>query len=224
MTRFIKSTVWIVFAVPVAYLAIIWNKLPERVPMHYNLKGEVDRYGNKMELLVLAAFITAINIGVYFLLVNINRIDPKKKYRMDNLPRMRQIAFFICIFISAIACFVLYSLSNEVKKFNPNFIVVGIGLLFTLLGNYFYSIKPNYFAGIRTPWALENENNWKLTHQLSGKLWFGGGIAIVVVGLLLKDTFLFVSLMAIILIMVIVPIVYSYRLYAKEKKQRQTEK
>jgi uncharacterized membrane protein len=218
MTRFIKSTVWIVFAVPVAYLAIIWSKLPERVPMHYNLKGEVDRYGNKTELLLLTAFITAINIGVYFLLVNINRIDPKKKYRMDNLPRMRAMAFIINIFISAIACFILYSIQNEVTKFNPNFIVVGIGILFTLLGNYFYSIKPNYFAGIRTPWALENENNWKLTHQLGGKLWFGGGIAIVVVGLLLKETFLFVSLMAIILVMVFVPIVYSYRLYAKEKR------
>lgn len=221
MTRFIKTTVWIVFAVPVAYLALIWNKLPEIVPMHYNLKGEVDRYGNKTELLLLTAFITALNIGVYFLLVNINRIDPKKKFRMENLPRMRAMAFIICIFMSAIACFLLYSIQNEFTKFNPNFIVVGVGILFTLLGNYFYSIKPNYFAGIRTPWALENENNWKLTHQLGGKLWFIGGLVIVAIGLLLKENIsLFVALITIILIMVIIPIVYSYRLYAKEKKQR----
>ena len=220
MTRFIKSTVWIVFAVPAVYLAMIWNKLPERVPMHYNLKGEVDRYGSKTELLLLTAFIIALNIGVYFLLVNINRIDPKKKYRMDNLPRMRAMAFIINIFMSAIACFILYSIRNGVTKFNPNFIVIGVGVLFTLLGNYFYSIKPNYFAGIRTPWALENENNWKLTHQLGGKIWFGGGIVIVIVGLILKEIFLFVSLIAIILIMVIIPVVYSYQLYAREKKQR----
>jgi uncharacterized membrane protein len=164
--------------------------------------------------------VTAINIGVYFLLVNINRIDPKKKYRMENLPLMRKLAFVVCIFLSAIGCFILYTIQNEMNEFNPNFIVVGIGFLFTLLGNYFYSIKPNYFAGIRTPWALENENNWKLTHQLGGKIWFAGGLAIVAVGLLLKETFLFIALMAIILIMVVVPIVYSYRLYAKEKKSK----
>jgi uncharacterized membrane protein len=102
-------------------------------------------------------------------------------------------------------------------KFNPKFIVIGIGLLFSVIGNYFYTIKPNYFAGIRTPWALENEENWRLTHQLGSKLWFVGGIVIVITGLLLKEVALIVALFTIILFMVIVPIVYSYRLYVKQK-------
>ena len=217
MSKFIKTAIWIVFAIPAAYLAILWNKLPERIAMHYNLKGEADRFGDKTELMILVAVITAINIGIYFLLVNINRIDPKKKFSKDNLPRMRNIAFFISIFMSAVACFLIYNMGKEEATFNPNFLVVGIGILFTILGNYFYSIKPNYFAGLRTPWALENENNWRLTHQLGGKLWFVGGLAIVVAGLLLKEILLFIALMIIILVMVVIPIAYSYRLYKKEK-------
>src|SRR5690606_35992435 len=36
---------------PFLYLALIWKQLPGQVPMHYNLQGEVDRYGDKTELL-----------------------------------------------------------------------------------------------------------------------------------------------------------------------------
>lgn len=218
MNKLIKYLVWLIFIVPAAYLAFIWNELPEKVPMHYNLKGEIDRYGNKSELFIMIAVLFVINIGVYFLLSNINRIDPKKKYREENLPRMRSLAFAISIFFSAIACFILYSCVHAGIKFNPKFIVVGIGLLFTVIGNYFYTIKPNYFAGLRTPWALENEENWRLTHKLGGKLWFAGGIVLAITGLFLNNTALFIVLMATILIMVAIPIVYSYRLYVKQKK------
>ena len=41
---------------PAIYLASIWKTLPEKVPMHYNLKGEPDRFGNKTELLVMMAY------------------------------------------------------------------------------------------------------------------------------------------------------------------------
>ena len=55
-------------------------------------------------------------------------------------------------------------------------IFVIIGLLFAFLGNYFKTIKPNYFIGIKTPWTLENEEVWKKTHLIGGKLWFIGGL------------------------------------------------
>jgi uncharacterized membrane protein len=28
-------------------LAVIWNTLPEKVPTHWNYKGEVDKWGDK---------------------------------------------------------------------------------------------------------------------------------------------------------------------------------
>ena len=217
MNKLINYLVWLIFIAPVAYLAFIWNELPEKVPMHYNLKGEIDRYGSKSELLILIGIVTVINIGIYFLLANINRIDPKKKYREENLPRMRSLAFAISIFLSAIPCFIFYSILHVGLKLNPKFIIVGVGLLFTIIGNYFYTIKPNYFAGLRTPWALESEENWRLTHKLGGKLWFAGGLLLAIVGLFLNNTALFIVLMLTILIMVAVPIAYSYRLYAKTK-------
>ena len=32
-----------------------------------------------------------------------------------------------------------------------------------------HSIKPNYFVGMRLPWTLESEANWRSTHQFASR-------------------------------------------------------
>jgi len=216
MNKLIKIVIWLVWAVPVVYLAATWNRLPEQVPLKYGLNGEPIRYGTKSELFMILAILLAVNIGVYFLLVNINRIDPKKKYREENLPRMRRLAFAISIFMSAISCFIIYSSLGTSPKFNSKIIVVAVGLLFAVVGNYMYNIKPNYFAGIRLPWTLENEDNWKKTHMLAGKLWFAGGLLVALTALFLPDKIALIFTFSIIILLTIIPTVYSYRLYKKQ--------
>ena len=218
MDKFIKYFIWVVFISPVVYLAAAWKTLPEKVPMHYNLKGEVDRYGNKTELLTLLAILVTVTIGVYFLMVNIHRIDPKRKYSSENISRMRRFAFAICIFLAALTCFFIHSSQHAEMKFNARFITVGIGLLFAVIGNYLYNIKPNYFAGIRTPWALENEENWRLTHRLASKIWFAGGLLLAVLGFFLSSTAAFILMMVVIAVLVLIPFIYSWRIYTRMKK------
>ena len=43
----------ILLSATVIYLAVNWKDLPEKIPGHYNIMGEVDRWGNKGELLIL---------------------------------------------------------------------------------------------------------------------------------------------------------------------------
>jgi uncharacterized membrane protein len=88
-----------------------------------------------------------------------------------------------------------------------------------MLGNYFQTVRPNYFIGIRTPWTLENEQTWKKTHRLGGRLWMAGGILIVFISFIIRSNNALAITFAIILsVMVIVPIVYSYIEFQKEKK------
>nr|WP_232288629.1 DUF1648 domain-containing protein [Bacillus cereus] len=46
----------------IIFLIIIWGRLPEEVPAHYNAYGAVDRWGSKWELLLLPG------IGAFILL------------------------------------------------------------------------------------------------------------------------------------------------------------
>jgi uncharacterized membrane protein len=88
-----------------------------------------------------------------------------------------------------------------------------MGLLFLVLGNYMYSVKPNYFIGFRVSWTLQNEDNWRKTHQLAGKLWVAGGLLITLASLLLPTIPGIIVSGIILLAMIIAPGVFSYRYY-----------
>jgi len=146
MTRYFKYLIWPIALVPLVYLLSIWQGLPEEMAMHFDLKGNPDRYGNKSELLIMAAALSAMSILIYFGLSNIYKIDPKK-YAADNKDRLHRMGFAIAIFIVALTCFIIYSTSKGNMRMSMRYIFAGIGLLLCLMGNYMHTIKPNYFAG-----------------------------------------------------------------------------
>ena len=41
------------FVLSIFYIFVMWGKLPEEIPGHFNGAGEVDRWGSKMELFIL---------------------------------------------------------------------------------------------------------------------------------------------------------------------------
>src|SRR5688572_8306984 len=70
--------------------AVTWPSAPDRVPVHWNWSGEVDRYGGRFEgLLALPLMATA----VYVLLRLAPRIDPGRA----NYPGFRGVYTFIRI-------------------------------------------------------------------------------------------------------------------------------
>lgn len=214
MEKIKKEIPFISIAVlPFVYLAYIWNRLPESVPMHWNASGEIDDYGSKNELL----FVLLLLVGLpYLIFLVIPHIDPKQKLQnMGN--KLNNLRFILSLFMSALAIFILYSMQQKIR--NPGFIFAIIGLLFTFLGNYFKTIKPNYFIGIRTPWTLENEEVWKKTHLLGGKMWFVGGLLMAMTFVLPEPLNLY-AFLGITAIISIIPIVYSYLEFKKLKSQQ----
>lgn len=219
MNKYFKVLIWPIGIAPIAYLATSWSSLPEKVALHFDLKGNPDRYGNKNELLIMVLLFGLMSIGVFYLLANVYRIDPKKN-APENKDRLQRLGFVIGVFMSGLACFIIYSSVKEGFQLGVNYVFAAVGLLYCFIGNYMHTIKPNYFAGFRLPWTLNNEENWRKTHLLAGKLWFVGGLVIAVVCLLLPDTISIIAFFTITMIMVIIPAVYSYRLYKAEKTNK----
>lgn len=212
MTTLKKELPYILIAlIPFIYLAFIWNKLPDTVPMHWNVKGEIDRFGSKDELWGLTAMLSGLG---YFLFLIIPKIDPKGKLsKMGN--KLNNLRLMMALFMSALSMLIIYSVQQAESK--PTLIFALIGLLFAGLGNYFKTIKPNYFIGIRTPWTLENEEVWKKTHLFGGKLWFAGGLLIFILSLIIPIVYSFYVLMTVTVIISIIPIIYSYIEFKKLK-------
>jgi uncharacterized membrane protein len=191
-----------IILLPAIYLAFVWNTLPEEVPMHFNAKGEVDRYGSKDELIGL---LFMLNLPLYFIMRFAPQIDPKKKINEKQLFGLRLV---LHLFISAIALFIIYS-TQQGALANPFGIVSLVGLLFAALGFFFRSIKPNYFIGIKTPWTLESEEVWNMTHRVSGPVWIAGGIFMALSPLFAKAASVYIIL-GVTFGLAIFSVVYSY--------------
>ena len=203
-----------IISLPFLYLATLWKDLPDQVPMHWNIHGEIDRYGDKIELLLIP-FILPVFTYVLFLIVP--KIDPKNQIgQMGN--KYDLLKFLLTTFMSVLALFIIYSAQNQ-SLTNPNYVLLLIGILYIILGNFFKTIKANYFMGFRTPWTLENETVWKKTHELGGILWFIGGFAVVISSLIFNQELNFYIFMSITIIIALFPIVYSYLVFKRLQNQ-----
>lgn len=203
----------IVLSLPFVYLLFIWNHLPSTIPVHWNINGEIDRYGNKLQLLLVPILLPLVT---YLIFLIIPKIDPKNKLNQMG-SKLQSLKLWMTAIMSILSIFIIYSAKNQ-SITNPNNMILLIGLLYIVLGNYFKTVKPNYFIGIRTPWTLENEYIWKETHKLGGVMWFVAGIIVVLSSLFIQHELMHRIFLIITVVISIIPLLYSYLLHIKQKK------
>ena len=214
MSKKMKEAILItIVLLPLIYLALIWKSLPDIVPTHFNVEGDPNDWSNKTTLIYITSGVT---IGIYLLMLIIPFIDPKKKIeQMGN--KYYNLRFILTLFMSILAIYIIFvSKIGTMKGSNGLFII--IGAFFAALGNYFQTVRANYFVGIRTPWTLENENVWKKTHRLGGQIWMIGGVLLIIFAFTIRNNNIYALIFAgILAVMIIVPIIYSYKAFQKEK-------
>lgn len=198
----------IVILLPIVAGLVFWEKLPSEMPMHWNAAGEVDGWCNK----VFFVFgIPPILLALQWLCVIATATDPKKENHQQKILRL---AFWcvpaLSLLLNAITYATAFGIAVSIEVILPVF----MGLLFAVIGNYLPKCKQSYTIGIKIPWTLNSEENWNRTHRLAGWVWMAGGIAIALLGLLnlFHIAYLF---FAVILVMVLVPLIYSYTLHRK---------
>jgi len=202
-----------IWLLPVLYLISFYNTLPDSVPVHFGTNGQPDRYGSRTEFLWLMIMMMGVSGLGYLLLRFLPSIDPRRTARY-SAHTFKQLAFVLLLFLSALNIAIMYATQKGSMQ-AEKFIFPLIGLLFTYLGNIMHSLKPNYFVGIRTPWTLESEDTWRKTHQFAGKLWLPGGLLITVAALVLPLKTAVIVFAVCIMILVLIPVIYSYIHYKK---------
>ena len=112
-----------IILVPFIYLAYVWEKLPEKVPMHWNMEGEIDHYGDK-SVLILIPFLLPLLIYVLFTIIP--KIDPKDKLKYMG-KKYTVLKTVLTVFMSALSMMIIYAAMNE-SFYNPNYILLLIGV------------------------------------------------------------------------------------------------
>jgi uncharacterized membrane protein len=102
--------------------------------------------------------------------------------------------------------------ARDWNPLSPRPILVGVGFLIAVVGNFLGKMTRNFFAGIRTPWTLASEEVWHRTHRLAGKLFVLAGLVVAVAGVAGVPGW---PLLAVPGVAALIAVVYSYVVYKR---------
>ena len=208
---------------PFLAIAAFWNKLPARIPVHWNARGEVDGWASSKPIEIF--ILPLIAVAVIALLRVLPSLDPKlqktlqENHRMHAVVQILRLAlalFFDAIFFVQIAT----PLGNT--SAGGRVVIWCTLLLMAILGNYMPALRPNYFVGLRTPWTLESPATWRATHRVGGRLMFFGSLLLLVLEFFLSQTvfaFLFVTSMVLFVVWLFF---YSWHYFRTHGTTRET--
>ena len=206
----------IILALPFLYLRVSYSSLPSRVATHFNLRGQADGFSDKSSLWAVMGGLSALALFLYLLMKYLPGIDPKRKVAL-SAGVFRKTGTAVLLLITALNALMVYSAQPGTTKTNKTLYIV-LGVFFVYIGNLMNSIKPNYFVGIRIPWTLESEDNWRATHRLGSRVFVISGLVLIAGGLFLPTEAAGILLMVLSALMALAPCCYSFIHFRRSRK------
>lgn len=205
----------IVFTVLMILIAaMVYEGLPNLIPTHWGIDGQVDAYDEKWQIFTPAIVSSIATICLF--------VSGHQTFEQTNISRSRRALHTTILLINIVFFGVLLGTLASVytpQLLDMRMLMFGfVGLLFIVLGNVLPKTKSNYVIGIRTPWTLARSDVWFKTHRLGGKVFVLGGCCLLMGGLLPTDWTLAYSI-AIIVIITAIPCIYSYFCFQHDMHQ-----
>lgn len=225
-----KKIMWIISFIALIGTAIVLQYMPDRVPMHYDMSGNIDRWGSKYENMI---FPIIILIMALFWTLFIRYYDRKAEKASDekesagarsNAKVIGIAGLCTSVMFTVMQGFILYgSYTEAVSGALQETVDIGrvtcilMGILFIVIGNFMTKTRINSNVGVRVSWSRYNETTWRKSNRF-------GAIAIIAVGLLtiitatfMKNSFAAIMIAVFYIILAsIASVVYAYMVYKKE--------
>lgn len=183
---------------------VFWNQLPEEIPTHFNLLGQADGYNHKMS----AIFgLPTLMLLMYWLLLFLMIKDPKSS---NISSKIQVLIYWIIPFVSCLSMISIFGESLGYSMMSGILAQIFMGVVMIVIGNYLPKTRRNYIIGIRLPWTLESDKNWRKTHRLAGKIWVLGGLLLFLNSFV--QLYVYWVFFLTLFFVVIIPSVYSYQL------------
>jgi uncharacterized membrane protein len=190
--------------------AYLWLSphMPTLIPTHWNAQGQVNGYMTPLKAVTVPMIVIA---GLALLAIVLPVISP----RGYGINTFGSVFVIVMLAVQAFVLFVALTMLLNAAGYPmhmPIVVMIGLGLLWMLIGNYMGKIRKNFFAGIRTPWTLTNDEVWERTHRMAGWLFMLAGLATIIAAVAGA------SLMWAIYLLVaaaLIPAIYSYVIYQR---------
>ena len=217
---FLISTLLYVFCVIIVFT--LWRFLNDTIPMHWNIQGNVDRYANKVEILIYLIPLSAL----YIMALSTFLIG--KKNIGKPLPNLTTVSFIV-IFSTVLAAqigfliFLLCVNSEHIPTDNiMSFIYCVIGDLIFVVGIATHPrITPqNTIMGMRTNLTLTNVEAWNKINNVSSICMAVTALIMIAINMIFVQFWVALASPLLLLITVALVFIYHEVLRSKIKNNR----
>nr|BBH94967.1 hypothetical protein KTA_31660 [Thermogemmatispora argillosa] len=175
------SSLWL--ALDLLLLGALWGLmvvrypvLPERIPLHFGINGQVDRWGGKEELLLLSLFILVLNVLLLGLALKLpqgsRQLDPAdpEQARRDRQRRQQALSNMLAAMLGIVnlSFFLILLLLTQVIPLTASMSVLILVLVLLSLGLpsltvfYIAQTRPTQIYAMRTNYvAHDDDRYWK---------------------------------------------------------------
>ncbi len=194
--------------------------MPDRVPMHYNAAGEIDRMGSKYEYL-LFPLIAAALAGFFVILAKYQA--RKGESGTEKAAMVSGIA--VIAFLTVLEVYILW----KAAAYSPNsgdqapellkLTAFGLGALFIIIGNIMPKAGRNSIFGLRTGWSMKNDDVWQRCQRFGGRSAILCGIMMIICGIAFSGLAVACALVGLVIAMLAVDIAACYRIYKSWQRE-----
>ena len=192
---------------PMLIGCILWDRLPNTIATHFGVNNEPNGWSSKgFAVFGLPGLIAALHL----LCLIATAVDPKQK-NIGKKPL--GIVFWICPVLSVLMCTITYAIALGYQVDVGFFVLLFLGMLLIVLGNMMPKAKQNYSFGIKTPWALDDPENWSRSNRVGGFCMVLAGVVVMLTSFL-KNPWILLPAM---ILGAVVPMGYSYVYYRRHR-------
>ena len=219
-----KAYKWTIVLILLGFIlaGIFLTLAPEQIPAHYNIRGEVDRWGSKYEFLIMPC----MNLGFGIFMAWLARFEGKKGRDMNERIVAIMNNLILIMFNGIWVGFMWKAVDPQYAGSNLGDLATkGIMVLLTAsfipLGNIMPKAQRNSVFGLRTKWSTASDRCWQQSQRIGGYLMVGTGILGVILAAVLPAQWGSFVVLGLIVAMTIAGIWASYRIYQKEQNPKE---
>ncbi len=185
-----------------ALTALLYERLPAQVPVHFDLFGRADGYAHRS---MGAWLLPAVTLLVWaFVRFGARLVPHGARERMEASP-MALVGFLTTALMSAMQCIILWAALHPTDSMGRP-LALSLGAYWLVLALVMPRVRRNPFVGVRTAWTLASDENWARTHRFSSFAFALGGLVAVLAALAQAPAFAIVA----ILVSAFAPLVFSF--------------
>ena len=224
--------------VPFVVTSLILQGLPDKLPMHYDLQGNIDRWGSKTEELIFPIIILLFT-GFWHVMIayyekkakmipedkaaSVNKAQAVAK---SNSKLLTIVGICMAVMFGVMHFAILYASCVQANAgLSTMTLDIGkltctlAGIFFIIIGNFLPKTKVNSIVGVRTSWSMYNENTWRLSNRLGAWLLIIAGLLTILTTVVADGNISTILLLVYLIAASVVLIIYSKIVYDRERRE-----